>query len=306
MPDFEADEKQAQAVVAQLLERVVIHMGAGVAAPRHVEPLHVLADLDGAGLVDGERVVVEHILAHFVAPDGFRLVQFPPHAFRAFGAVLMAADGLRPQAEGAFGRAAAPRVPRHIGMQQIPDEILGDVQMLGIRGQHGGHQIPIRNQLAVFGALNDPVVVAIRQARDRTPLAALGQFLAGVVELVTAHEINDLVFAQSLFGQDGDMRPDEAHFHVRVLLFEAAGAGHVVCQGRRTRVHDDEFVVFGDFEDVGVGLVVRGRVYEFAARHERGGLGQPRREPVGCDFALGLVARTGSAVETVERGRAEE
>ena len=191
-------------------------------------------------------------------------------------------------------------------MQQIPDVVFVDVQVSGIRGQHAWHLIPVGNQFAVLVALDDAVAVAVRQARDGTPVAVFGQFLAGVVELVTAHEINDLVFAQGLFGQHGNVRPDKPDLNIRVLLFEAAGAGHVVLQAGRTGVHDDQFVIFGDGKDFGVGLVVRGRVYEFAAGDEGGGLRQPGGIPIRRDLALGLVARTGSAVEAVKRGRAEE
>ena len=86
-----------------------------------------------------------------------------------------------------------------------------------------GHGVPVGHQFAVFGALHEPVFVPVGEALDLAPGAALGQLLAGIVELVAADEINDLVFAQRLFRQHGDVRADEADFDVRVLRFESGG-----------------------------------------------------------------------------------
>ena len=48
------------------------------------------------------------------------------------------------------------------------------------------------------------------------------------------------------------------------------------------------------------------RVDQLGAFHQGGRLGQPCRKPEGFDLPLGLVARAGAAVETVERGSLKE
>ena len=123
---------------------------------------------------------------------------------------------------------------------------------------------------------------------------------------MAADEIHDAVFAQGLFRQDGNVRPDKSDLDIGVLRLELAGALHVVGEAGRTGVHHDEFVIFGDFENVVLCLTVRRGVNELAARNERGGLREPGRKPVRGNFSLGLVARTGAAIKSVERGRTEE
>ena len=109
LPDSIADQQQAQAVLFQDFERLARHVRLGVARPHDV----VLCELPGerfdARQIIGERIIVEEDLL-----DLRQLLLDPPHLVHDVGdrahAIAMAADRLRPEAEGAAGFAAAPGV----------------------------------------------------------------------------------------------------------------------------------------------------------------------------------------------------
>jgi len=48
---------------------------------------------------------------------------------RGTDAILVSADGLRPEAKGALRRATAAGVEAHVGMQQVADEIVFDPEV---------------------------------------------------------------------------------------------------------------------------------------------------------------------------------
>ena len=112
--------------------------------------------------------------------------------------------------------------------------------------------------------------------------------------------------AQRLLRKHRDVRADEADLDRGILRLEPASALDVVGQRRRAGVHDHQVVVLGDREHVVNGLPMRGRVNQRAARHEGGGLRQPRRIPERSHLAFRLVARAGAAVEAVKGRRAQE
>ena len=120
-----ADQQQAQAVVAQHLEGFARHVGLGVARPGDAELAQLAGDRLGARQVVGEGVVVEEEFLHL--REGFlRPGDLLDHVADAARAVAVAADGLRPQAEGAARFAAAPGVDRDVGMLEVADEIVLD------------------------------------------------------------------------------------------------------------------------------------------------------------------------------------
>ena len=172
---LEADQQQAQAVIAQLPQRFVIEVCARVAGPRELQLLHALRDLDGTGFVDGERVVVEHPLAHAVAEKLLAHFHLADHGGGRFSAVNVAADGLRPEAEAAFGRAAAPRIERNIGVLQVADEVVLDLQIAVINREDAGHSVPVVNELALGVVVNAAIGVAPAEAFDPGPRFALRQ-----------------------------------------------------------------------------------------------------------------------------------
>ena len=123
-----ADQQQPQAVVAHHFERVARHVGLGVARPGDAELAELAGDRLGARPVVGEGVVVEEEFLH-LRKRRFGPAHLLDHVADAAGAVAMAADGLRPQAEGAARFAAAPGIERDVGMLEIADEIILDRQV---------------------------------------------------------------------------------------------------------------------------------------------------------------------------------
>jgi hypothetical protein len=94
-------------------------------------------DFARARQVGGEGVVVEEKLAH-LGEKFFGVGHFRGHVFRRAHAVFVAADGLGPEAEGALRRAAAAGVEAQIGMEQVADEILFDLQVAFVGVHHPG------------------------------------------------------------------------------------------------------------------------------------------------------------------------
>ena len=121
-----ADQQQAQAVVAHDLQRLARHVGLGVARPGDAELAELARDRLGARQVVGEGVVVEeeflHLRERLLAPSAISSIDVADAA----RAVAVAADRLRPQAEGAARFAAAAGVERDVGVLQIADEVVLD------------------------------------------------------------------------------------------------------------------------------------------------------------------------------------
>ena len=163
-----ADQKEPQAVVAQHLQRLARHIGLGVARPGHAELAQLLGDGLGARQIVGEGVVVEEELLHL----GERLLRpgdlLDDVADRA-GAVAMAADRLRPQAEGAARFAAAPGIDREIGMLQVADEIILDVEVALIDRRDERQAVHVLQDRALVVVDDDARRIAVGQAGDVGP-----------------------------------------------------------------------------------------------------------------------------------------
>ena len=69
---------------------------------------------------------------------------------------------------------------------------------------------------------------------------------------------------------------------------------------------DDVIVMAGFLEAPGQVDTMRWTIEKAAIRDQSGGLGQPSGIPITRDFAAGLITRSGAAIETVKRRRAEE
>ena len=119
---FVADEEQAQAIVFERFDRVVIEVRAAVTAPVDAERAKLLRDLTGAREVRGEGVVIEEKLAH-LREEFLHVGHFVGDVLRAADAVFVSADGLRPEAEGALRRTTASRGHADVGVQEVADEI---------------------------------------------------------------------------------------------------------------------------------------------------------------------------------------
>ncbi len=102
----------------------------------------------------------------------------------------MPADGLRPQAEGAVRFAAAAGVQRHVGVQQVADEVILDPQVALVDLGDERQLVHVLQHRAVLVVLDHAVGVAEGDAVDSGPVAALGDFLDGEVEFVAGHEVD--------------------------------------------------------------------------------------------------------------------
>ena len=89
-------------------------------------------------------IVVEHIHSRTriaeELPAHFHLLN---NSGRRFGAIGMTANGLRPQAERAFRGATAACVEGNIGVLQVADEILLDLEIAVINGEDARHRVPV-------------------------------------------------------------------------------------------------------------------------------------------------------------------
>jgi hypothetical protein len=150
---LEADDEQAAAGFLHGLEGVVVGGDARGAAPGEAEGLELLTELDGADLLDVEGVVVEEELLDLgevlLGP-----LELGGHVVGGPLAPGVAAEGLRPEAEGALRRAAAGGVERDVGMEQEGHVVLGDVHVALVDLGGPGHRVQVFDLRAV-GVVDD-------------------------------------------------------------------------------------------------------------------------------------------------------
>ena len=133
------------------------------------------------GQVVRERVVVEEELPDLgEVPLGAGHLRFD--ARRATHAVAVPAHGLRPQAKGALGTASPPGVQRHIGVQQIADDVVLDRQVPPVHVDHEGQGVHVLDRRARRRESN-AAPLPVRDAPDGPERAPLGDLGARVVEL---------------------------------------------------------------------------------------------------------------------------
>ncbi len=304
MPELVAHEQQAQAALLEDLERLVGHIGLGVAGPGDAERPQAVGDLFGARTVVGEGVVVEEELLDLRELRlGAR--DLGHHVGSAARAVAVPADRLRPEAEGAARLAATAGIEREVGMQQIADEVILDHEVALVDVDHPGQRIHVLDDGAL-GIVHHRAVALVAQPENALERAALRHLLDGEVELGAADEIDGFAREERLVGRDRDMgahQPDEER---RIRALEGFRHLDVGIEGGRAGMHDQKVVVRGERQHVVDGEAARGRVDQLAAGHERRGLGEPGRIPEGANLALRLIARAGAAVEALVGGRIEE
>ena len=100
-------------------------------------------------------------------------------------AVAMPAHGLRPEAEGALRAAAPTGVERDVGMQQVPDEVVLDLEVALVDVHHERQPIHLLQRRAVGRAM-EASVGAVGQARHPVQRPPLGDLLDGEIELGAA------------------------------------------------------------------------------------------------------------------------
>src|SRR5579875_4226763 len=303
---LEADDEQPAAGFLHGLQGLAVGSDARGAGPGDAERREFGAELDGAGLLDVEGVVVEEELL-----DVREVLLGPLHlGGYVVGAALapgVTGEGLRPEAEGALRGAAACAVERDIGVQQERDVVLGDVHVALVDLGGPGHRVEIFDLRTVRGVLdNAGLRVLVADAEDLGQRLAVGILDDTEVELTAADEVDRFALVESAVGISGNRRPDEADLDGWVRRLNSAGEPVVAGPADGRGEEHKELKALGRLDDLGGRDVVRRRVQQLRALEHSGGISEPDGVPVGLDFAGGRPARTCATVEVLKRGRIQK
>ncbi len=259
---FVADQQQAQAVVLHDLQGLVGHVGLGVAAPGHAELAHAARDRFDARQVGsvGEGVVVEHDLLHFghVLLDP---LHFGEDVLGRAHPVAMAADGLRPQAERALRAAAAARVEAHIGMLQVADEVVLDLQIALVDGRHERQLVHVLDHRARQVVHDAAVGVAIGEALDVLRAAARRRLPCRCSRIPRGRRNRSPSWlSASRRGSTIVLAPTRPIRIDGLRFLQQLGEARIGRKRRRAGVHDDEVVAARDREALLDRQLVGGRI----------------------------------------------
>ena len=204
----------------------------------------------------------------------------------AAGAVAMAAHGLRPQAEGAARLAAASGIDRDIGMLEIADEIVLDLQVALVDRRDEGQRVHVledRPRPRCGGWRRR------RRASDSPTMSvqilAVGDFLDGEIEFIAGDEIERRARLSGCRRRStatlAPIRPTLsfglAALSASMHFTSEAKDGAEVCR-------TDQIEILGLRDDLGELVLCGGASISLAVLDQRGGLGQPGRIPERARF----------------------
>ena len=261
------------------------------------------AQLAGPLAVGGEGVVVEKDLGG-LGEELQAAAHFGHHVGHAADPEALAGEGLGPEAVDATARAAPAGIKRDVGIAQIRDLVVFDLQVPVVDlGDHGqGVQIL---EIGPVRVVMDAVAFPVAEAQNLFPGAPLGDFGDGIVEFPAGHEIHLGAGSQGLLGEDGHLRTHQAHLQLGILGFETADRFQVVLEGGAGGKEHRQFEIAGQVGHLGHRQVFRRGVHHPAFRDESGRVAQPGGIPKRGDLAGGLIARAGAAVKVLKRRRVE-
>jgi len=191
-------------------------------------------------------------------------------------------------------------------MLQIADEVILDPEIALIDFGDEGQLIHVLEDRALAIVTDGAARVAIAEAVDAVPGAAVGNLLDGEIEFVAADEVERARRFEAFPRLDRDLGADEADLELRVRVLHRLRDLHVVGKGRRRGVHHHELVFLRQRQHIAEAQPGRGRVDKAAALDQRRRLRKPGRKPERADFAPRLITRARAAVETFERRRLQE
>ena len=223
---FVADQEQTQAIILHDFEGLARNIGLGVARPRDPELAKLLRQRFDARQVVGQRVIVEKEFLH-LRKGAHRPFHFRDDVFDRAHAITVSAHRLGPQTESTARFAAASRVERDIGVQQIAAEVVLDLEVALVHRRHPGKRIHVLEHRAVFVVDDDPLRVAVGKPLDAAPGIAVGDFLDGEIEFVAGDEIDGAPGDETFLGFDRDFGADEADLDVRIHRFDHLGRLHI-------------------------------------------------------------------------------
>src|SRR5215813_14121733 len=201
------DQQQAQPIVLEHLQGGARHVGLCVAGPDDAELADLARERLDARQVVGQRVVVEEEFLD-LREGGARPGQLLDHMPDAAHAVAVAADGLRPQAEGAARFAAAAGIERDVRMPQVAAEIILNDEVALVDRRDEWQVIHVLENGTFLVVHDGAIRPAPGQPGDPAELASLSHLLDGEIELVARDEIDGGGSHKARLGLDGDLRTD--------------------------------------------------------------------------------------------------
>src|SRR5882724_180607 len=158
------DDQQTATCFLLCFERLVVRGHARGAAPGHIERLELGAQLDRAGLLNVEGVVVEEYFAE-IWPVFLYLGHLQGYAIGGALAPRMPTEQLRPQTEGALCRAATRCIEREVRIEQERNVVLADVEVALVNVDHVGKGIQVLDRWTIW-IVNALSVFQVRNSRD--------------------------------------------------------------------------------------------------------------------------------------------
>ncbi len=231
---LKAHDQQPASGFLHGLQRVAVGGDARGAAPRDAQRLQLLAELNGAHLLDVERVVVEEEFLH-MREVFLRPLHLGSHVIGRALAPRMAAQRLRPQAEGALRRAAARRVERDVRMQQERHVVACHVHVALVDLRRPRHRIQIFHLRAIRIVLDHTLRILVADAEDLVQRLAVGILHNGEVELAPADEVDHFALVQSAVRVRRYRRPDERNLDGRISVLDGLGQPMVAAPSPRSR-----------------------------------------------------------------------
>ena len=170
----------------------------------------------------------------------------------------MAADRLRPQAEGAAALAPAAGVEADIGVTEVTAEIILDLQVALIDRRDHGQHVHVLDDRAILVADERSIWRAPGDAIDLLKRLALRDLQDREVIFLARDEIDVAAGGEALVRLDRDLRADEPDDRLRVARLDQRGGADVLPEARGRGVEDDQLLAVDLVRDVVPALVVRG------------------------------------------------
>ena len=186
---------------------------------------------------------------------------------------------LRPQAERASRRAAAPGVHRNVRILAVRTVVLQVVEVFFV---NLGHE---RQLVEFFVGERGPVgivmlraILLIADSADRAPVAALRHFEHRVVEFLARRDIDRRRQFQRLLRPRRRMSADHRDDRIRIRRLDCFRGARVHPERRRRGVNHDQVVILRLVDRHLDRVIVRRRVEQPRARNHPGRIRQPRRD----------------------------
>jgi len=232
------------------------------------------------------------------------LFQFRRDVARGAGPDPVPAHRLRPETEGALGRAAPGGVEGDIGVLDEGDVVFPEIEIpsVDVHGKRQGVQVL---QERAVGIVDDPVPLAVADPGYFRPRLPPGEFGHGMVELLPDDKVDGGPGPEALLRQDRHMGADHGDLQRRVGGLHELRHPDIVGESRGAGKNYDKGEVGGDTHSLLGGNAVGRGIDQAAVLDQAGRVSEPGRIPEGGYLPGGLIPGAGAAVKTGERGGIE-